>query len=671
MLNRSIRVEAKSSKQEKGGDLVISMAFASEEPYKRWWGVEILDVSESSIRLDRLNDGASLLFNHNPNDLRGVHVQGSIKIGKDKVLRGDVRITAATQVGRDTIALVQSEVLTKASIGYRVHKVIQQTTQKDGSSVTRELDGALFERMVEAHKGDRTAFRRSLDDAIRAADTDAAEFERASDDDDDVFRIVDWEPYENSLVTIPADATVGIGRSVTQTPADPATLKEPRMAEAAAVIENNPAIAAAQAALGQGATTERVLAYETERKQGIENLCRINNIDDQTRDLWITSGASMHQVSNDLLRLLEERGKNSPKVASRLDLSRKETQQFSLSRAILACALGNWTKAGFEAECSRAISEKLGRSQEPNKLFVPFEIQERAHRTPVEDLAYALMKRDLTVASAGAGGYLVETANIGFVELLRNRSVLFNMGARRLSGLTGNVSIPKQTGAGTAVWLANEASTVTESQQTFTQIAMTPKTVGGYTEISRLLLMQSSPDAEGLVMLDLATVVALAVDLAGLNGSGSSGQPTGILQTSGIGSVTGASMDYADIVEFQTDVFAGNALFDSSGYVTTGAVAGLLKQRVKFSSTASPIWNGRLEMADVDGYRGMASNQMPSATMIFGAFGEVIVAEWGVLELEVNPFANFQAGIIGVRALETVDIGVRYPTAFSAASSIS
>jgi len=121
-------------------------------------------------------------------------------------------------------------------------------------------------------------------------------------------------------------------------------------------------------------------------------------------------------------------------------------------------------------------------------------------------------------------------------------------------------------------------------------------------------------------------------------------------------------------------VFAGNALNENSGYVTTGAVAGLLKQRVKFASTASPIWEGRLERGVVDGpqgYRGMASNQMPAATMLFGDFAQVIVAEWGVLEVEVNPYANFQAGIIGVRALASIDIAVRHPTAFSAASSIT
>lgn len=604
----------------------VEVAFSSTDKLvDRWYGFERLSHEPGAIDMARLGSGrANLLVNHDRNDWVGVIE--SARIDDRSVGRAVVRFgnsPRAEQIFQD----VRDGILTSTSVGYR---------------------------SIEA------------------------KLARSSDEGDE-YLITRWMPFEISLVTVPADETVGVGRSADIPPAGSAKPQEkremsganPAGTAAASVTENNPATAAAQAALGQGATSERVLAYESERRQGIENLCRMNNIDDQTRDLWITSGASMHQVSTDMLRLLEERGKNSPKVESRLGLSAKETRQFSVSRAILACSLGNWAQAGFEAECSRSIAQKLGRTPEPNKLFVPFEVQERAHRTPVEELAYALMKRDLTVASAGAGGYLVETANIGFVELLRNRSVLFGMGARRLSGLTGNVSIPKQTGAGTAVWLANEASTITESQQTFTQIALVPKTVGAYTEISRLLLMQSSPDAEGVVMLDLATVLALAIDLAGLNGSGSSGQPTGILQTAGIGSVTGTSMDYADIVEFQTDVFAGNALYDSSGYVTTGAVAGLLKQRVKFSSTASPIWDGRLEMANVDGYRGMASNQMPSATMLFGAFSEVIVGEWGVLELEVNPFANFQAGIIGVRAIETLDIGVRYPTAFSAASSIT
>jgi HK97 family phage major capsid protein len=106
-------------------------------------------------------------------------------------------------------------------------------------------------------------------------------------------------------------------------------------------------------------------------------------------------------------------------------------------------------------------------------------------------------------------------------------------------------------------------------------------------------------------------------------------------------------------------------------YVTTPAVAGLLKQRVKFTSTASPMWEGTLLDGNVDGYRAMASNQMPSANLLFGDFQQIIVAEWGVLEVAVNPYAAFATGIIGIRAFYTCDIGVRYASAFSLATSVT
>ena len=67
----SIGQDRGSRTKTANGDLVVELAFASELPYERWWGVEILDMSESSVRLGRLNDGAALLFNHNWSDLRG------------------------------------------------------------------------------------------------------------------------------------------------------------------------------------------------------------------------------------------------------------------------------------------------------------------------------------------------------------------------------------------------------------------------------------------------------------------------------------------------------------------------------------------------------------------------------------------------------------------------
>jgi HK97 family phage major capsid protein/HK97 family phage prohead protease len=601
----------------------LSFPASSEKAVERWFGEEVLSHEPDAVRLDRAKRGAMpLLFNHNWDDPIGVIDKARVE-GERLVVDAHLfDTTRAKEVGQ-----MLAGGLRNVSIGYRLHVV--EEDKKSG-----------------------------------------------------VFTARDWEPFEVSIVSVPADPTVGIGRQLGGEELEVRMLL-PQPALAATTKKEIRMDPKNQAAGGGSAEVTVVddapkqatpLEMEQARRKGIIDLCKASKIEDRVRDIWISQGVPMEKVAEEFLQIMEERGKTAPQSAAVLGLTMKETQQFSLVRAISAVADKNWNQAGFEAECSRTIAQKLGRQPDPNKFYVPYEVQDRANRTPLELLAYSLMKRDLTVATAGAGGYLVETTNVGFIEMLRNRSVLFNMGARRLSGLVGNVSIPKQSVAATPGWLATEGASIPESQQTFVQVALAPKNVGGYTELSRQLLLQSNPSAEGIVMADLAAIVALDIDLKGLNGSGAAGQPTGIINVSGVGSVTGASLDYADIIEFQTDVFAGNALNGSAGYVTTGAVAGLLKQRVKFASTASPIWEGRLEDGVVDapqGYRGMASNQMPSATMIFGDFGQVIVAEWGVLEVEVNPYANFQAGIIGVRAIASVDIAVRHATAFSVASSIT
>jgi len=680
MLHRLLSLQGEAlarAEKTKDGDLVVEVAFSSEEPYQRWWGIEILDHSETSIRLQRLNNGAPLLYNHNWNDLRGTHVPRSVRIDNDRILRGKVQVTSVTQAGRDTIGLVQSGVLSKASIGYQIHHVIEQTTQK-GVNAERRLDGRLFEQILTRQHslgggGDLAAFRRSLDDQFGAFERDP--------DEPTVYRVVDWEPLENSLVTIPADDTVGVGRGSEEVtarvpraevqPADSAIhRKETSMsteaqlaaeAEAAKKKEQEEKAAAAEALSRQRSMS--AVDMEKGRKRAIENLCKANKLDDKYRDHWIGMGLSIEDVSDELLKLLEERGRLNPQSPARLGLSEPEAKRFSLARAIYATAEKDWKHAAFEAECSREIAKNLNRMNEPNKFFVPFEVLQRP--------AAQRERRDLTSGTGSAGGFLVSTDNIGFIEMLRNRSVAFRMGVRRLSGLMGNVTVPRQSAAATAFWLSTEATAITESQQTFVQMALTPKNVGAYTEISRQLLLQSSPAAEGIVTDDLAQVVALAVDLAVLEGSGASGQPTGISNTAGIGSVTGTSIAYAGVLEFQTDVAGSNVMPQRGGYVTTPAVASLLMQRVKFTSTASPLWEGNIWDGSMAGFPAMSSNQPSAATMTFGDWQEAVVGEWGVLEVEVNPYANFPAGIIGVRAMYSMDVGIRRPFAFSRATSIT
>lgn len=215
-LNRFVKIDARATEADsEDGDHLVDMAFASEQPYERWFGVEVLDCKPESVRLDRLNDGAPVLFNHDWKELRGVHVPGSV-VAKNGKVRGTVRLTAATQDGRDTIALVKSGVLTKASVGYIIHKIVEVTTKKDGGELHIEHDCRQFRsvmrRFAETGDRDRSAFLRALDQAR------GKPIERAADTP--VFRVMDWEPYENSLVTVPADPTVGIGRVVGEAAGD-------------------------------------------------------------------------------------------------------------------------------------------------------------------------------------------------------------------------------------------------------------------------------------------------------------------------------------------------------------------------------------------------------------------------------------------------------------------
>jgi hypothetical protein len=494
-----------------------------------------------------------------------------------------------------------------------------------------------------------------------------------------------WMPTHTALVAEPADTGAGFYRALAapafELQADPsslpaahavplekATMADPQAAAGAADLpaaaEPTQQRAAAPNPVQQhiAASGERAVELERNRRRGIENLCKANKIDGQIQDYWIGTGLSVEAITEDLLKIIEERGRKNPQSDAKLGLTPKETQRFSIFNAIRAVADKNWNSAGFELECSRAIADNLKRVPDPNKFFVPFEVQQR--QMPV--------RRDLTVASGSGGGYLVATENMSFIEIMRNRSVLYRMGARRLAGLQGSVTVPKQSGAATAVWLSSESATATESAQTFGQMALAPKTVGAYTEISRQLMLQSSPDAEGIVTSDLGAVCALAIDVGGLRGAGSSGEPQGIVGTSGVGSVTGTSLAAAGVLEFQSDVAGGNLLSETCGYVTTPAVAALLMVRPELPTTGTTrLWTGSMLEGAMFGMRAMSSNQMSAATMLFGDFSQVVIGEWGVLEIEVNPYANFQAGIVGVRAMVSIDVGVRYGGAFSYASSIT
>ena len=354
-----------------------------------------------------------------------------------------------------------------------------------------------------------------------------------------------------------------------------------------------------------------------------------------------------------------------------IGLSAREIQRYSLVRAIRAAADAPknpraWDNAQLELEASRAQAERLG--MDPQGFFVPVDV-------------FNPQTRDLVVGTPTAGGNMVSTDLLAqsFIEILRNRMVTRAAGATLLTGLVGDVAIPRQTGAGTAYWVA-EGNAPTESQQTIDQLALTPHTVGAFTDYSRKLLKQSSLDVENFVRGDLAAILQIAIDYASLHGdhTADANQPDGIAATSGIGSVvggaTGAAPDWSDIVNLESEVAIDNADVGRLSYMTNPKVRGKLKVTPRVASTDSVmIWeNGPTPL---NGYPAWITSQVRSdivktttglSAIFFGNWADLFIGMWGGLDVLVDPYALSTSGGVRVVALQDVDVGVRHAQSFAA-----
>lgn len=218
--------------------------------------------------------------------------------------------------------------------------------------------------------------------------------------------------------------------------------------------------------------------------------------------------------------------------------------------------------------------------------------------------------------------------------------------------------------------LSNESSTVTESDQSLGSLVFTPRTIGAYTEFSRQLKLQA-PGVDAIIRRDQARTIGRMIDLKAFYGAGSGGEPLGIANVTGINTFSAASASLANLLAAQTAL--GNGLTGSAGFATTLAIAGTLRGRQEFSSTAVTLWQGSLLAGSLAGLPARSSTALTSGDIILGSFEFLNIPIWGALEISVNPFgaSNFKAGIVGIRTFLTFDVGLTFPAAFSLGSSFS
>ena len=575
--HRSIQAEARALEQ----DNLVELAFSSELPVERDGYMEVLDHSEGSADLTRLNNGAPLLLNHKTDDQIGV--VESARIDKDKVGRAVVRFSKserAQEIYRD----VKDGIRRLTSIGYHVLKTVRE----------RAEEGL------------------------------------------DTLRVTRFLPLELSVVPVPADPSVGVGRGV--------AVEQPQQKEKIIMSE----VVQERETPNVEVIAENTRNAELKRSKELTGLgARYNCMDDAYNA--IQDGKTAGEFSR---WILDNHLKNEPtkQDTGEIGLTDKEAKDFSLLRAVRSyCETGR--VSGFEGEVSEAAAKRYGR---PNPgLIIPTDVLAKS----------SFAKRDVSTAVGGAGAVATDLLGTNFIDALRNKSVVQQTGATVLNGLVGDVAIPRLATNATGYWLTDETTAITESQATFDQVTLSPKSLGTYSEVSKQLLAQGSMDVEGLIRDDMVKVLAIAEDLAAISGTGTE-QPTGITGQTNVADVAATASPYTDVVNMEKEVAVDNALSGSLSYIAGAGVIAKMKVTEIATNTARFIYENGM----VNGYPMHLSNQVPApstATVIFGNWSDLLIGHWQGVDITIDPYSKAEYRLVKLVVAIWADIAVRHGQSFS------
>ena len=412
---------------------------------------------------------------------------------------------------------------------------------------------------------------------------------------------------------------------------------------------------------GKSLTDETRSAFQT-KFEGIEKEI-VNLKADEKRELTMETmrieGASGEKRKLDLA--------NAAGGASKEGKEEKETKRsFSISNFIKeARSDGGLTGINKEMH-EEAVSES------------------RANGRAVEGYGMPSMvvKRNMNAGTTTAGGFTVPTEVMSIVDYLYNKSTLRELGADFMTGLSSDLSFPVRDNAITSGWLSETAASSAVSP-TFAQKTMSPKRLGSHIDLSNQLITQSNASIDAYITRELAGSMLVDLEGAAINGSGSSNQPEGILNTTGIGSVAlgtdGGPITWAAIVKLITEVAQDNAELGDLNYLTNAQVRGQMQVILKASGVSGYLL---IEAnSALNGYGLGVSQHVPStltkgdsdvcSALIYGNFNDLKIGQWGGLDILVDKYTQAEKGTTRVVANGYFDVLALRPQSFAAITDIT
>ena len=484
--------------------------------------------------------------------------------------------------------------------------------------------------------------------------------------EDATFR-ANWTPMEASLVSIPADTNpmVGVARSKDSAEVNTPVINNNNLKEIKMTEEIK-----SEVNLDEVRSEATVVARSAVAKEAKEILALATKHNKRDlADASIGEGHTLEQFRGILLNNISDDTPLETPVAE-VGLNEKQRGQYSFLNAIRAASSGDWSKAGLEREISNEIANRSGK--EARGFYLPMDI--------------GWGQRDQTVGTNSQGGFLKGTDHLGneFIGEVYANSVVASLGGRVMTGLQGDIAIPKLSASVTNTAFVAEGSAPSEGAGVFAQVTMAPKTLATFVDYTRKLALQSDPSVEQILRNDVVQTMAAKIDQVALNGGGSN-EPSGILQESDTNVVAiatnGGAVTYAKVVDMEAAIASDNALTGTLNFATTPGVQGAMRQIPRQGSGVE----GNFILNDSNsilGHNVTVSTNVPSTltkgstsgtchALILGDFSQVMMGFWSGIDVVVDSSTLSTSGGTRIAFFQDVDVAVRIPNAFAAIKDIT